>query len=414
MSDGENKGERSESYVVLKLAADGKLAEGDRELRPRGNNYYRLLKIILRALGKSGAARKCRREIVFPHAGKTETATGGTNEKIFIRNGEQTLSESTNSEFRKIAEELLKEIRSKKDTGALAEFLRSKNLEGFVGKATCGHKSDLQLEILDSGTGTPRELGFSIKSYLGAAPTLVNASAATRLEFRLCRNKETGSASTPDMAELAEKFNAMRDELAGAKRKYNWCALLGFLREHDVRLEFSKCVEPIYEANLMTVDSAFPRVLATLVRNHFEFRKSSFADALEKLVADDPLGLRERFTEKFSDENAAGKRNAKTEMPRIIYAGMMKRFLRHCVLGMNAGTLWLGKSEVSGGIIAVREDGNLVSFFAYNFDELDEFLFSNAKFETPSSTRHKFGKIVPADDGNGFVIRLIVQVRDRN
>lgn len=416
MSNGENKGERSESYVVLKLVADGQLAEGDRELRPRGNNYYRLLKIILRALGKSGAAREHRREIVFPHAEKPETAPGGTNEKIFIRNGEQTLSESTNSEFRKIAEELLKEIRSKKDTGALAEFLRSKNLEGFVGKATCGHKSDLQLEILDSGTGTPRELGFSIKSYLGAAPTLVNASAATRLEFRLCRNRKTGSASAPDMAELAKKFNAMQDERAGARRKYNWCALLGFLREHDVRLEFSKCVEPIYETNLMTVDSAFPRVLATLVRNHFEFKKSSFADALEKLVADDPLDLRERFTEKISAANAAGKHNhnAGTEMPRIIYAGMMKRFLRHCVLGMNAGTLWHGKSEVSGGIIAVREDGNLVSFFAYNFDELDEFLFSNAKFETPSSTRHKFGRIVPADDGNGFVIRLIVQVRDRN
>lgn len=411
MSGGGNKGERSESYVVLKLAADARLAEGDRALNPRGNNYYRLLKIILRALGNSGArgARERRREIVFPQSkNSAENTDGGGNGKIFISNGEQNLSESTHSEFKKIAEALLREIRAKKQTGTLAEFLRAKNLEGFVGKATNGHKSDLQLEILDSGTGTPRALGFSIKSYLGAAPTLVNASAATRIEFRLCGNGNADSPSETEIAALAEKFNAMHEERAGKKRKYEWCELLGFLREHGVRLEFSKCTEPIYEANLMTVDSAFPRVLATLVRNHFEFKKSSFADALGQLVADDPLGLRERFAEKFPAENGAA------EMPRTIYAGMMKRFLRHCVLGMNANTPWHGKSEVSGGIIAVRSDGALVSFFAYNFDELDEFLFSNAKFDTPSSTRHKFGEIVPADDGNGFVLRLIVQVRDRN
>ena len=42
-----NKGEKSETYVILKLAGEGILVEGDENMNPVPENVYRLLKIIL-------------------------------------------------------------------------------------------------------------------------------------------------------------------------------------------------------------------------------------------------------------------------------------------------------------------------------------------------------------------------------
>ena len=46
-------------------------------------------------------------------------------------------------------------------------------------------KSDIRIVIHDSRTGTNPELGFSIKSQLGKASTLLNASMTTNFIYRL-------------------------------------------------------------------------------------------------------------------------------------------------------------------------------------------------------------------------------------
>lgn len=406
-----NKGERSEIYVVLKLAADGRLAAADSALNPRADGCYRLLKIILPRIEKAShstvPATDAFREIVFENPDEnTRGNAAPAARKIFVRNSTENLADASGGEFAGVAAELLRAIKNSAEAENLADFLKKKSLAGFVGKMSNDAKSDLKLEVSDPWTSATRRLGFSIKSYLGAAPTLINASRATRLEFRLGGN----TLSPADI----EKFNAM----LAPGGKTDWRRRFNFLREKGVTLEFSHCTDPIYQRNLMLVDSAFPRVLAELVKNYFSSLRGSkkFVDALAALVESDPLGLNKKILAAAFPHSASHTAFPHTGSDaEAIYGSMMKRFLRAHSLGMNAHKPWNGRLDASGGIIVVRTDGKLVSFFAYNFNELDEFLFRSAAFDTPSASRHDYGKIVPAENTDGrreLVLRLNFQVRD--
>lgn len=373
----QNKGERSEAYVILKLVADGELAEGDAYLRPVSGNSYRLLKIFLKKVIRG--TEPIKRFIEIENDGR-----------IFVCEGDSVLKKFENNEdFKAIAEILFKEICAKTNSSsstALEEFLKQSKLDGYVNKTAASQKSDLKIEILDRGTNSPKVLGFSIKSHLGAAPTLVNASQSTNLEYELVGAHLSDSE--------IEAFNGMKK----ANGKTDWDARLDFLKKRNISIKFLRCANPIFEANLMTVDTSFPRVFSEIVKNHFLHKTHSFVDALKRLAETDPLSLRRRLDAKSAE---------------IIYEVMLKRFLRQSVLGMNAATPWNGKTSVSGGIIVVVKTGELVGFFAYNFDELDSLLFRSAKFDTPSARKHSFGSIKKNRDGM-LTLMLNFQIRDES
>jgi type II restriction enzyme len=76
----------------------------------------------------------------------------------------------------------------------------------------------------------------------------------------------------------------------------------------------------------------------------------------------------------------------------------VKKFLSNIALGMVPTRDWDG-TTIGGGCIFVKNDGGLVCFTLYDMDKFDDYLLKNTKFDTASTTRHKFGKLYKSDDG---------------
>ena len=62
-----------------------------------------------------------------------------------------------------------------------------------------------------------------------------------------------------------------------------------------------------------------------------------------------------------------------------------------------------------GGYLVVKENGDLVCYHLYNDDQFKDYLYNNTRFETPSTSRHGFGKIYE-EDGE-LKLKLNLQIR---
>ena len=76
---------------------------------------------------------------------------------------------------------------------------------------------------------------------------------------------------------------------------------------------------------------------------------------------------------------------------------------------MRPGTKWDGKDEANGGYITVTKQGDVVAYHIYNRNYFEEYLLNNTKYETPSTSRHKFGSIYEIN-GEKY-LNLNLQVR---
>lgn len=78
-------------------------------------------------------------------------------------------------------------------------------------------------------------------------------------------------------------------------------------------------------------------------------------------------------------------------------------------LGMTPKKEWDGFTKAHGGYIIVKENGEIVCYHLYNRDEFEDYLFNNVKLDTPSTTKHKFGKFYKENDEKR--IKFNLQIR---
>jgi hypothetical protein len=76
---------------------------------------------------------------------------------------------------------------------------------------------------------------------------------------------------------------------------------------------------------------------------------------------------------------------------------------------MTATTPWLGQFNANGGYIIVKEDGDIVCYHFFDRNDLEDYLFYNTVFDTPSTTRHQFGDVYK--ENGEYFIKLNLQVR---
>ena len=91
------------------------------------------------------------------------------------------------------------------------------------------------------------------------------------------------------------------------------------------------------------------------------------------------------------------------------YSYKFKKFLTSVALGMTPATEWQGIDEANGGYITVTKQGDVVAYHIYNRNYFEEYLLNNTKYETPSTSRHKFGSIYEIN-GEKY-LNLNLQVR---
>ena len=78
-------------------------------------------------------------------------------------------------------------------------------------------------------------------------------------------------------------------------------------------------------------------------------------------------------------------------------------------MGFFTGKKWDGK-YVSNGTIVVKENGEQVAFHIVELSELEDYLFENIKFDTPSTTRHRYGGLIVENNGKMY-FKLNLQLR---
>src|SRR5690606_33043554 len=86
---------------------------------------------------------------------------------------------------------------------------------------------------------------------------------------------------------------------------------------------------------------------------------------------------------------------------------ILKTYLRSSALGMVPAKTWDGELKAYGGYIVVLNDGRLVCYHLLNDDEFRTYLFENTKFDTPSTSRHDFGRVY--NDNGELKINLNLQ-----
>lgn len=352
-----NKGEWSEVYTLLKILSDKHLFAGD-------SNLHRIEKLI------------------YPIVKVLRDESSGTYEYGYKRdlviikgNGEEFRIPI--DKFRENSVLLLSKIRESTSTTfsipEIEEFVRSFKCNSLTANATV--KSDIRVMIHDHRTGITPQLGFSIKSQLGGASTLLNAGKTTNFIYKI------KNAILPDSV-----IGEINDLDSRSKIKDR----LQKIFDYSGTLEFSHTENKIFGNNLMLIDSALTRILAELLILFFTTDKTKLVDLVNEISDINPLGF-----------------NLENNHP--FYSYKTKRFLTDVALGMMPSSVWTGELDATGGYLVVKEDGDILCYHIYNRNEFENYLLNNTKLETASSTRHGFG-VIYTNDGQQY-INLNLQIR---
>ena len=353
-----NKGEWSELYALLKLAADGRLYAADENINRIDTIYYDILKII---------------------------RSQKDDNWHYIRNGKiKIVAESTNteivavpiSEFEKNAKQLLSSIKA---VNSKRGSFRIPDVASFISKIKCNStkakptdKTDITLMIHDVKAGGDSTLGFSIKSQLGSPPTLFNASGATNFVYEL-----DGHSLTESEKDTFHNFKLFKD-------KFDYLDSLG------VNMLFVKTENEIFNANLMLVDTQMPLIVGNMLENFYRNKANKIVELTNLCVTNNICNI--------SDENK-----------KVFYAYKVKELMTDIALGMMPASRWNGNYEATGGYIIVKEDGDILCYHIYNRNEFREYLFNNTKFDTPSKSKHHFGVIEEINSKQ--ILKLNLQIR---
>lgn len=352
-----NKGEWREVYTLLKVISDKKLLAGDSNLNKIETLIFPIIKVL-------------------------RDETNGTfefsydNDLVIVKNGEKEIRISV-LEFQKKAHFLLTKLKEKTNSTfsilEIENFINSFDSHSLKAKSTV--KSDIRIVIHDQRTGINPELGFSIKSQLGSASTLLNAGKTTNFIYKI-NNLNLTQKQISEINEI-ETRSKIKDRIEK-------------IIELGGSLQFQKTESSIFGNNLVLIDSALPKIIAESLELFFTSTFSTIVELTNQISVKNPLDY-----------------NLETNHP--FYSYKIKRFLTDIALGMIPSKVWNGELDATGGYLVVKENGEVLCYHIYNRNEFEDYLFANTKLETASSTRHEFGKLY-LDNGQIY-FKLNLQIR---
>lgn len=348
-----NKGEWSEVYAFFKMLSEGRLYNGDGHLNRYDDRFYPILEVF-----RTDAPDRIAYRV---NAAKNAILVAGECISIEIPQ-ERFAQEATN---------LLDHIK-KIGAGEYEDTLRfMADIKAGAIKAKSSDKADIRIVIHNLHTGTKHELGYSIKSQLGAGSTLLNAAKdASNFVFRIDGIDDEVMAQVNALDRFEAKFDLIHK--SGGKVKY--------VRPSG---------QTLYD-NLTMLDLGMPRILGESLLKYYCRDAIKVVDICNLLTKEDPLVI-----------------NSSHNQP--MYEYKFKQMLLAFALGMTVAKPWSGEFNANGGYIVVKEDGDVVCYHFFDRNDLENYLFYNTKFETPSTNRHEFGSIYK--EGDEYYIKLNLQIR---
>ena len=319
-----NKGEWSEIYTLFRLLGEGKVHAGDANMN-KLDLYYPILNIIREESKRYEYKPDVNQHIVVVDEDGTEYA------RISM---DRFMQESAS---------LLEEIKSAKKSAF--EIPASEAFMNTIGctklKAPSKDKADIRIVIHDLRTNMTPLLGFSIKSQLGSASTLLNAGEPTNILYRVCGTKLTDAQ--------IDEINAVDSHLLR----------MSAINNAGCSLQYADIEHETFKNNLLFLDSNMPQFIADcLLVDSMPDSVSDIKDAVERVANQNPLA--------FKGKNVIA-----------FYEHKMKVLLLDAALGMTPAKEWNGRYDANGGYIVVRKDGEIVCYHFYNRNDVEDYLYCN-------------------------------------
>lgn len=353
-----NKGEWSEFYAFLKILEDKKLFAANKNLEIIADKFFIFKKIIRNETNQ-----------------ETRVFDLKDSEIYILDSRGEALKKIDDTEIRGKTLKIFENIKNAKATTFSvpeAEELM-KNLLCTQIKADNSKKSDIGGVIYDRVSNKEELLGFSVKSMIGAASTLLNAGKTTNFIYEII---------DIDVAKI-DKIN----EIGGRSKIQD---RLKSILENGGKLNFDRISKEEFEINLRKIDTVFPIFMAQMLQDFFLGKANKVADLIDLLEQNE--NLQKMFRLSGSD-----------------YEYKMKNFLVSIALGMVPSKVWDGFTRAHGGYIVVKNNGDVVCYHLYNRDEFLSYLYENTKFESASSSRHDYGKIYK--ENGKLYFNLNLQIR---
>ena len=341
-----NRGEWSEAYALLTLLQKPEFALSDSSLNKLSASQYKINSILLPADSPNKVV-----ELSLDNGNVIASYDGQKNIIPVV-------------DIKKIVEELFQEILNSTTTtfsfnkldGLWTRFFNPQI------KATNANKSDVQIKIFDKNSQIESIKGFSIKSNLGSATSLLNASQLTNFLYE-----------APLEAELSDSS----PKVLGKQVK-------------SLALKHHGSVSQTYRSNLSKVDKNLEMLISHLLLEYYgaSKREKFIKDLLPYVVKKNPLHL--------SNSNS--------------YEKIISAFLKATAFGMVPRVQWDGRFSANGGMIVIKEDGDLVGFYLDDIQSnvnLEKYLLENSFFDTASTSRHGFGAVF---DDNFFKLNLLIRL----
>ncbi len=347
-----NKGEWTELLVFIKLLIEKKLYLSDENLNAN-KNFLKINKVTTKSL-----------DVEFLLSNLSTIITQNKNDKS---QKEITISKIITPEIINL---LTSVIRDSNGTFNAPEFKIIQDTLGFhlVKGGNTYQKADILLDIENEKIQKENE-GFGIKSYLGAKPKLLNASGNTNFIFKINGLDKLAI----DKVNNIDTTTKLRDRI---NEIYNLGGVFEYVGAEKDTMDF----------NLKMVDSEMPNIVGKILLYFYKERTSSLKEIIKKIA------------EETKDNDY-----------EILLTNKVKRLLVDILLGFFAGTKWNGIHEANGAII-MKNDGECVGFHIIELETLKKHLFEHIRLETPSSTRHRFGKLYIENDGKLY-FKLNFQLR---
>jgi hypothetical protein len=382
-----NKGEWSETYVFLKLLADGKLDAADANLDIIPGVYFPIVKILRQEISGNKD---------FVINGNIDIYDGKTGNKI------TTIAVNDFIKNSKILFENLELAKGKSFSFPEIEaFLKSIEVNSIA--ALKHNKSDIRVVVHDLNTGQKPTLGFSIKSLLGKNATLFNPGAGTNFIYKLTNLPATFDINNFNKSTLAQSVTK--------PKKSKIAIRLNLLQSIGCNISFDKIQSENLELNLELIDSQLPEILAYIILHKFKTGVSQLTELITVLNQANPL-------------------NFNLSKGHPFYDVKIKSFLTESALGMTPETVWTGVYDATGGIILVKKTGDLACYHIYNKNEFQQYVITHTKLEQASTSEdennpgfplvkipgsesnikpYKYGWVY--QEGLDFFIKLNLQVR---
>lgn len=222
-----NKGEWSELYAFMKLLSQGRVYAANENVEKIDDVFYPILK-IMREEQKGQSI-----DYVI------------TDENINIEVQSKTIMTVSRKELDDSANRLLREISAHSGSFELEEIADFVNgIKVTKIKAPSSDTTDISMQIEDIHTNYIRNVGFSIKSEVGNAPTLLNAGKTTNFIYKI----------TDITSEQAEEINAINTKTKIKDR-------VKAIKDFGGCISYADMEHQGFKRNLIMVDSSMPQII---------------------------------------------------------------------------------------------------------------------------------------------------------